>query len=191
MKRDYFYTSPLGRRLFQLDLGPLTLALIGSPDHALLDSLASKYEPGSALCAEILAAKNINYRPLLDEYAPVDPAPVPRQTPIKKSDVELQITVEKEEPPPKENAEESKIAKILDAVSSLPERKKNDGSGRAAAAVANKFNISVSTVYQARTVLKHGSPELIDSLRNGEIPIKTAYKKLLKERDREPEKAAG
>jgi len=191
MKRDYFYTSTLGRRLFQLGLGRITLALIGSPDHSLLDALASKYEPGSALCAEILAAKNINYKPLLDGYAPVDPSPVPRQTPIQKREVELQITEEMKKPPPVENIEESKISKILEAVSTLPERKKNDGSGRAAAAVANKFNISVSTVYQARTVLKHGTPELIESLRDGKIPIKTAYKKLLKERDREPEKAAG
>jgi len=191
MKRDYFYTSPLGRRLFQLDLGRITLALIGSPDHALLDELASKYEHGSALCAEILSAKNINYKHLIDEYAPVDPEPVPRQTPLQKVEVKLQITEEREEQPPEKITEESKISKILEAVASLPERKKNDGSGRAAAAVADKFNISVSTVYQARTVLKHGAPELIDSLRRGDIPIKTAYKKLLKERDREPEKAAG
>ena len=187
MKRDYFYTSPLGRRLFQLELGKLTLALIGSPDHALLDELASKYEPGSALCAEILTAKNINYKPLLDEYAPVDPPPVLRGTPLQIQ----QITEEKKEPPPPEAiTEEPKIVKLLEAVSTLPERKKNDGQGRAAAAVADKFGVSVSTVYQARTVLKHGTPELIDALRNGDIPIKTAYKKLLKERDSETEKAA-
>ena len=191
MKRDYFYTSTLGRRLFQLDLGQLTLSIIGAPNHAFLDELTSKYEPGSALCADILAAKNIIYKPLLDKYAPVDPEPVPRQTPLQKRDVEFQITEEKKEPPHEENKEESKIEKLLEAVSTLPERKKNDGHGRAAAAVANKFNISVSTVYQARTVLKNGSPELIDSLRRGEIPIKTAYKKLLKERDHEPGMVAG
>jgi type IV secretion system protein VirB4 len=46
MKQDYFYTSPAGRRLFQLSLGPLALSLIGSPDHALLDSLSARYETG-------------------------------------------------------------------------------------------------------------------------------------------------
>ena len=188
MKRDYFYTSPFGRRLFQLNLDQLTLALIGTPNHALLDELASKYEPGSALCAEILAAKNIDYKPFLDKYAPVDPPPVLRGTPLQIQ----QITEEKKEPPPPEAiTEEPKIVKLLEAVSTLPERKKNDGQGRAAAAVADKFGVSVSTVYQARTVLKHGTPELIDALRNGDIPIKTAYKKLLKERDRETEKVAG
>jgi len=193
MKRDYFYTSPRGRRLFQLDLGKLTLALIGAPDHALLDSLASKYEPGSALCAEILDAKNVNFKPLLDEYAPEDSPPVLRGTPIQIQTNNSQITEEKKEPPPPvEITEEPKIIKLLEAVSTLPERKKNDGQGRAAAAVADKFGVSVSTVYQCRTVLKHGTPELIDALRNGDIPIKTAYKKLLKERDREPaEMAAG
>ncbi|GBU28259.1 hypothetical protein R84B8_01817 [Treponema sp. R8-4-B8] len=68
---------------------------------------------------------------------------------------------------------------FLNAVSTLPERKKNDGSGRAAAAVADQFNISVSAVYQARAVLKRGSPELINALRDGDIPVKTAYKILL------------
>ena len=191
MKQDYFYTSPRNRRLFQLDLGRLTLALIGTPDHALLNELASKYEPGSALCAEILAAKNINYEPLLGDSAPVDPPPVLRGTPLQIQN-NSQITEEKKEPPPPDvNTEEPKIVKILEAVSTLPERKKKDGQGRAAAAVADLFNISVSTVYQARTVLKHGTPELIDALRRGDMPIKTAYKKLLKERDRQPEMAAG
>ena len=69
---------------------------------------------------------------------------------------------------------------FLDAVASLPERKRNDGQGRAADSVARKFGVSVSTVYQARTVLKNGNTELVNALRDGDIPVKTAYKRLYK-----------
>jgi len=78
------------------------------------------------------------------------------------------------------------MAGFLDAVASLPERKNNDGSGRAAAHVALTFNVSVSTVYHAKKILKKGSQELVDALRNGAIPVKTAYKYLLKELKPEP-----
>jgi type IV secretion system protein VirB4 len=63
MKRDYFYTSPLGTRLFQLDLGELTLGIIGSADHAKLDEMESlhKGEAGYEYCADILRSKNISY----------------------------------------------------------------------------------------------------------------------------------
>jgi len=192
MKRDYFYTSPSGRRLFQLDLGRLTLSLIGSPNHTLLDKLVSQYEPGSPLCAEILAAKNVNYKRLLGEYAPIDPAPVLRQTQIQNYSaperIEDQTDVAPENIQPVD--EKDKNADFLNAISTLPERKKNDGSGRAAVAVAEKFGVSVSTVYQARTVLKYALPELVDALRRGDIPVKTAYKRFLKEKTRETEKEA-
>jgi type IV secretion system protein VirB4 len=62
MKRDYFYTSPAGRRLFQLVLGPLALALIGSPDHALLDRLLKEEGTGSPLCERLLEAKGIKFK---------------------------------------------------------------------------------------------------------------------------------
>jgi type IV secretion system protein VirB4 len=181
MKRDYFYTSPLGRRLFQLDLGPLALALIGSPDHALLDSLARQYEPGSALCAEILAAKRVDFKRYLDKGAPVGPQPQLRSKPAPSLPPKA---IEKEVP--KADAEiqgvqaHSKNAAFLDAVAALPDRKKNDGSGRAADAVALNFNVSKSTVYQARKVIKMGSPELVEELLKG-LPVKTAYKRLMKE----------
>jgi type IV secretion system protein VirB4 len=197
MKRDYFYTSPIGRRLFQLDLGRLTLALIGSPDHDLLNELASAYEPGSALCAEILAAKNVNYKRYLGKYAPLDPVPVLRQAQIKKSPAPVQIEDQTQAAPESDQTADiiaiDKNSKFLDAVSALPERKKNNGQGRAANAIAEHFGVSVSTVYQARTVLKHGWVELVDALRRGEIPVKTAYKRLLKDkgREEEQEQAAG
>jgi type IV secretion system protein VirB4 len=63
MKRDYFYTSPLGTRLFQLDLGELTLGIIGGPNHGQLDELEAPQgnENGYEYCEELLRAKNIRY----------------------------------------------------------------------------------------------------------------------------------
>jgi type IV secretion system protein VirB4 len=191
MKRDYFYTSPLGRRLFQLDLGPLTLALAGAPDHALLDSFASKYEPGSALCAEILRAKGFDYRRFIDDSCPEDPEPAPRRIPARARDDNPRVTEPPDEPAPGNVTEEPRNPGFLDAVSALPERKKNDGSGRAAAAVADAFGVSLSVVYQARAVLRRGSPELAAALRGGVIPVKTAYRRLLNEKERAPEQASG
>jgi type IV secretion system protein VirB4 len=48
-KRDYYYRSVKGRRLFRLDLGPVALALAGmsSPDdHRFLDELVAQSAPG-------------------------------------------------------------------------------------------------------------------------------------------------
>jgi len=192
MKRDYFYTSPIGRRLFQLDLGPLTLALIGSPDHSLLDNLALKYETGSALCAEILEAKKADYSHFLDKDSPIDPLPVLRQKPVViEQSSSIQITEQVEETLPEENADiaDSKNQKFLDAVASLPDHKRSDGSGRAAADVAKRFGVSVSTVYKVRTILKHGGDKLLETFRRGDISVKAAYKRLLKERGTRLEQA--
>jgi type IV secretion system protein VirB4 len=197
MKRDYFYTSPNGRRLFQLDLGKLTLTLIGSPDHALLDKLASRYEPGSALCAEILAAKGVNYNHFLDLYSPTDQPPALREKPAVQYSIPEQITQELiEETTPGENLDsrsvpdtDSKYSNFLDAVASLPERKKNDGSGRAAEAIVELYKYSLSSIYQARKIIKKGSPSLVEALRRGDIQIKTAYKLLKKELKQDLEQA--
>jgi hypothetical protein len=185
MKRDYFYTSPMGRRLFQLDLGQLTLSLIGSPNHAMLDDLASKYENGSPLCEDILTLKRINYKHYIDNSAPVDRA-VPRKEKINYNtalpETSLQQILPEESKVDKIEVPEKNVSKtslFLDAVASLPERKRNDGQGRAASAIAGQFGVSVSTVYQARAVLKYGWAELVEELRQG-IPVKTAYKKFLK-----------
>jgi type IV secretion system protein TrbE len=186
MKRDYFYTSPAGRRLFQLDLGPLTLSLIGTPDHALLSDLAARYETGEALCAQMLDAKRIAFRRLLAEDAPLIPEPAPRSpslktvsVPVRETPPEQSITETGVEP----EKETSKIAALLEAVALLPERKKNDGQGRAAASIAQQFSVSQATVYHVRKILKHGSRELINALRNGEIPVKTASKRLKNEQN--------
>lgn len=47
-KRDYYYRSAKGRRLFQLELGPAALALVGTAsedDHRFLDEMASSRPP--------------------------------------------------------------------------------------------------------------------------------------------------
>jgi type IV secretion system protein VirB4 len=68
MKRDYFYTSPLGTRLFQLDLGKISLALIGTGDQKMLDELAEQHgdEQGYEYCGDILKAKGIDYSMYLE-----------------------------------------------------------------------------------------------------------------------------
>jgi type IV secretion system protein VirB4 len=185
MKRDYFYTSPAGRRLFQLDLGPLTLSLIGSPDHALLNDLAARCDPGEALCTQLLDAKRVAFRKLLTEDAPLIPEPSARSmktVPVSVREALSEETITETGVEPEKNV--SKIAELLEAVASLPERKKNDGSGRAAEAIAQQFGISQATVYQARKVLKLGSPQLVEALRREEIPVKTAYKNLKKEQNK-------
>jgi type IV secretion system protein VirB4 len=92
-KKDYFYTSEIGRRLFQLDLGPLTLAIIGGADHAALDALLSRAGPGFPLCAAILDALYPDYRQYL--LAP-DAPPVP----------DMPAPGLRKEPPPQAEAEE-------------------------------------------------------------------------------------
>jgi type IV secretion system protein VirB4 len=189
MKQDYFYTSPAGRRLFQLDLGPLTLSLIGTPDHALLDELAARYETGGTLFAQILDAKKVPFRKLLDQDAPAEPEPSPRL--LSMNNPAPVFKIQYEEPKTEtviQSAElTSKTGQLLDAIADLPERKRNDGSGRAAAAIAKSFDVSQAVIYQARKVLKHGSEELIESLRREEIPVKTAYKRLKKEMEEKME----
>ncbi|GHU78527.1 conjugal transfer protein TrbE [Spirochaetia bacterium] len=63
MKRDYFYTSPMGTRLFQLDLGKISLGIIGAGDQKMLDGLTDQHggESGYEYCGDILKAKDIDY----------------------------------------------------------------------------------------------------------------------------------
>jgi type IV secretion system protein VirB4 len=68
MKRDYLYTSPLGTRLFQLQLGGLTLGLIGKTDHNKLDELQEQHpEEGYEFCKDILESKGIEWEHLIDK----------------------------------------------------------------------------------------------------------------------------
>jgi type IV secretion system protein VirB4 len=67
MKRDYLYTSTLGSRMFQLDLGKVTLALIGSPNHEILDTLAQQHadNPNYEYGEDILKAKKCEFSHLI------------------------------------------------------------------------------------------------------------------------------
>ncbi len=96
MKMDYYYKSPKGTRLFQLDLDKngIALGLIGSQDHELLDRLEqehllifkqaekkkinneplneleiSHYVENYSYAASILEAKGIKYQHLMEEIA--------------------------------------------------------------------------------------------------------------------------
>ena len=177
MKRDYFYTSPLGRRLFQLDLGPLTLALIGAPDHSLLDKLITDYAQGSSFCVPILLSKGIDFRPLLGPDAPLDKRPVkklskPEVPPIAAASLPGDDTAGPED------STFGSQASLFDAILAIKGRKSSDGGGRAAEQLARQYEVSQTTVYQALKVLRSGNPELIEAMRKKEIPVKTAYKRL-------------
>ena len=62
MKKDYYYTSPLGKRMFQLDLDKTQLAIF-SPEHDFLDLLETQYgrNTGKPLVKDILLHNNISY----------------------------------------------------------------------------------------------------------------------------------
>lgn len=68
---DYYYKSSLGRRKFQLELDELQLAVIttSTTDNALLDKIEEKYgrNTGKELVKEVLDAKNIDYKYLLED----------------------------------------------------------------------------------------------------------------------------
>jgi type IV secretion system protein VirB4 len=118
MKRDYFYTSPLGRRLFQLDLGPVALGIAGGADHALLDRIAEARPPGYPCCADILAAKRIGWRGLLGADAPREPDPPP----AKKILPAAASPARQVAPPDARNAAPNRAAGILDALGGPPGR---------------------------------------------------------------------
>lgn len=69
MKRDYLYTSVLGTRMFQLDLGEITLGIVGSADHELLDVLENEHgqKKNYEYVLDILQAKKIQYEHFLEE----------------------------------------------------------------------------------------------------------------------------
>lgn len=62
MKEDYYYKSPLGTRMFQLDLDKTQLAIF-SPDHDFIDTLEIKYgrNSGKSLVKDILLHNGISY----------------------------------------------------------------------------------------------------------------------------------
>ena len=185
MKRDYFYTSPLGRRLFRLDLGPVTLVLIGAADHARLNRMVKDKEPGSSFCLSILDSKRINYRHLMGADAPRETQPRPKVIPQVEAVVVPDILTKEEnkvehdvEAQPLKAAHNGNAmaADIIKALKALPEYKGKVES------IVERLNVSRATVYQARKILKCASEALIEDVMQGRISIKSAYKRLGKER---------
>jgi len=69
-KRQYYYVSEKGRRLYELALGPLALAFVGSSDKesiASMQALEMKHGPGWV--DEWLKSRNLNLYDYIEEYA--------------------------------------------------------------------------------------------------------------------------
>ena len=187
MKQDYFYTSPLGRRMFQLDLGPLTLALIGSPDHKTLDSLVADKGSRVPLCKDILDHSRINYAQYMRDDAPkeeqfttvtqaAERQPFPGFVPPLPPAPTAAAPAFSSAPSPSDKPVTGAAA-ILQAVAVLPARRKK-GEGSIADEIAQRLNVSPSTVYQAIKIYKHGGDDLIERVKKGEVGIKKAFKSL-------------
>ena len=70
-KRDYYLQSRRGNRLFDLSLGPISIALCGSSDPASQRLIDQLLEDGATecFCARFLAARDLGWaRALLDEF---------------------------------------------------------------------------------------------------------------------------
>jgi type IV secretion system protein VirB4 len=62
-KRDYYYRSVKGRRLFKLDLGPATLAFVGlssEADQRFLDRMLAEREPDE-FAGAMLAYRGVDW----------------------------------------------------------------------------------------------------------------------------------
>ena len=175
MKRDYFYTSPLGRRLFRLDLGPLTLGIIGAADHESLDRMGKEKGPGSSFCSDILEAKRIAFRHLVGDDAP--PEPRPRPVPEIAAAVPADMPHRSEQKPP-QPSQGGKSSDVLDALKVFAQRKGKSGSGREVEIIARQLNVSRATVYQARKILKDAPADLLGAVMAGRVSIKAAYRQL-------------
>jgi hypothetical protein len=174
MKRDYFYTSPLGRRLFRLDLGRLQLALLGSPDHDLLGGLLKERGAGFPLARDILEFKGVEFSALLGADAPADEPPPERV--IEAAAPPLAM------PPPEPEPEHAPLAVvkaltpaalILDEAAQISGRRKN-GQGRAISALAAKLGVGEATIARARRVLEFADEQTIALVRSGALSINRA-----------------
>jgi uncharacterized Rmd1/YagE family protein len=67
---------------------------------------------------------------------------------------------------------------IFNKIENLPPERNKKGDGSKAAKIAQQINISESTFYQVKRILKYGKPELIDDVRAGRITIKEGAKRL-------------
>jgi len=71
---------------------------------------------------------------------------------------------------------------ILKAIEKLPLGKYKNGDGRKAEWIARQFKISASTVYQAQKILRDAPYNILQMVRSGKMPFKTAYK-IIKKRE--------
>ena len=85
------------------------------------------------------------------------------------------------------NITSAEIIIALELIPSKDKRKNPDGDGRQAEVVANKLGTSASTVYQAQRVLKEGSPEIIQKVKDGDLSLKKAVKETIKLNAPKPE----
>ena len=69
MKRDYFYKSPLGARMFELELDGFQLALL-APKKSVMDYIESKLgrNSGQECASAMLKMQGYNAQPYLDEW---------------------------------------------------------------------------------------------------------------------------
>jgi DNA-binding CsgD family transcriptional regulator len=74
---------------------------------------------------------------------------------------------------------------ILKAAQMIPDVRRQKGQGRIAEEIAQTLNVSPSTIYQARRILKEAAPEDIEAIENGETSFKSVNKKLSKKADEE------
>ena len=60
-KRDYYFQSPLGARIFELGLGPVALAFCGSSSPADQKLMCQIIETGGPFAEEFLTRKNLKW----------------------------------------------------------------------------------------------------------------------------------
>jgi type IV secretion system protein VirB4 len=195
MKKDYYYTSPLGSRLFQLDLGPLTLAIIGTANHAALDALLKKHpEKGYEFCADILRLKKIPYGSLMSERdarrlaarnvppraKPEVTGNVPRAKAAVTGNAPQGAAARGNAPEVAGNAP-ARVFRLSQAeILNLAAANDKDGAGRWAELMARRYGTGKDTWYKARAVLKSASPDDIEAVRNDSVSINAVYKKYRK-----------
>ena len=69
-KRQYYYVSEKGRRLYDLALGPLTLAFVGASDKESISTMQTLETTwGTGWVKEWLKSKNVNLSDYIEEYA--------------------------------------------------------------------------------------------------------------------------
>ena len=69
-------------------------------------------------------------------------------------------------------------AEIVTAVEMMPKTRYRRGQGRAVEHLAERLKVSPAHLYQIRTILDKASPEDVEAVRAGVVPVKETYLKL-------------